>query len=281
MFKFLKRSYPFNDDLKHNTKIIFFISLGVFLFLIIFQPLDMNKLSFEDKVISLAGIVIVTFVSLSINLLFVPSVFSKFLNSERWVIWKEVLWNIWILFTISGGYVLYYTILGLALFDVGVGTVIKIPLLGTLPITFLISTNQDRLRKLYRKNAQQLNHRIEIKHALPNLEVVFESEYQKDTLTVKVSHIINVSSAGNYVEVFWFDDAQIVKKQMVRTSLQKVELLLAPYTFIYKCHRSHLININFVEKVEGNYQGYRVYLDNGNLPIPISRNYISKFQNLI
>ena len=281
MFKFLKRSYPFNDDLKHNTKIIFIISVAVFLFLVVFQPLDLNTLSFDDKVISLAGVVIVTFVSLSINLLLVPIVFPRFLNSDGWVIWKEVLWNIWILFTISGGFVLYYNVLGLNLFDVGVGTVIKLLLLGTLPITFLIYTNQDHLRKMYRKKAQELNHRIEEKHALPNTEVVFESEYLKDTLTVKVSQIINVSSAGNYIEVFWLDDDQQLKKQMVRTSLQKAEQSLEKYSFIYKCHRSHLININYVEKVEGNSQGYRVYLSQCKIPIPISRNYISKFQDLI
>jgi DNA-binding LytR/AlgR family response regulator len=203
------------------------------------------------------------------------------LNSDRWLIWKEILWNIWILFTISGGLVLYNNILGLSLFDLGVGTVVKILLLGTVPITFLISMNQDHLRKMYRKKAMELNQRIEEKHALPNAQVVFESEYQKDTLVVKVSQIVNVSSAGNYIEVFWIDDDQQINKHMVRTSLQKAEKTLEKYSFIYKCHRSHLININYVEKVEGNYQGYRVYMDQSKIPIPISRNYISKFQDLI
>jgi hypothetical protein len=281
MFKFLKRSYPFNDDLKYNTKIIFLISVLVFIFFVVFQPLELNKLSFDNKVVSFAGIFIVTFLSLSVNLLLVPTLFSSFLNSDRWVIWKEILWNIWMLFTISGGLVLYNNILGLSLFDLGVGTVIKILLLGTVPITFLISMNQDHLRKMYRKKAMELNQRIEEKHALPNTQVVFESEYQKDTLVLKVAQIVNVSSAGNYIEVFWLDEDQQLNKHMVRTSLQKAEQTLEKYTFIYKCHRSHLININHVEKVEGNYQGYRVYMDQSKIPIPISRNYISKFQDLI
>jgi hypothetical protein len=282
MFKFIKRSYPFNDDLKYNTKIIFIISIAVFLFLVIFQPLDMNKLSFDDKAISLAGIVIVTFMSLSVNLLLVPSLFSKFINSLKWVIWKEVLWNIWILFTISAGYVAYYKLLGLALFDVGVGTILKIILLGTLPITFLITTNQERLRKMYRKKALSLNQRIEEKHALPNIMVNFESEYQKDSLSIKVASLLNICSAGNYIEVSWLDDdSDTIKKQMVRTSLLKAEQVLVKYPFVFKCHRSYLININHIEKVEGNYQGYRVFLKNTPMPIPVSRNYIPKFQELI
>lgn len=281
MLKFFKRSYPFNDDLKYNAKIIFIISIVVFLFLIIFQPLDLNKLSFDDKVISLTGIAIVTFVSLTINLMIVPSLLPKILNNGKWVIWKEVLWTIWSLFLISIGYIIYYRIIGLALFDVGVGTIIKILLLGSLPITFLITINLDRLRKHYRKNALALNMKIEEKQSISSQEVVFDSEYLKDTLAVKVAQIINISSAGNYIEVFWIDDNQELKKQMVRTSLQKAEEVLAKYTFIFKCHRSHLININKVKKVEGNSQGYRVFLDNGGLPIPVSRNYISKFQNIL
>ncbi len=281
MLKFLKRSYPFNDDLKYNAKIIFIISIAVFLFLIIFQPLDLNKLSFDDKVISLTGIVIVTFVSLTINLMLVPSLLPKILNNGKWVIWKEVLWTVWSLFLISIGYIVYYRIIGLALFDVGVGTIIKILLLGSLPITFLITINLDRLRKHYRKNALALNIKIEEKQTISSQEVVFDSEYLKDTLTVKVAQIINISSAGNYIEVFWIDDNQELKKQMVRTSLQKAEEVLTKYTFMFKCHRSHLININKVKKVEGNSQGYRVFLDNGGLPIPVSRNYISKFQDML
>lgn len=266
--------------MKYNTKIIFIISIAVFLFLVIFQPLDLNKLSFDDKVISLTGIAIVTFVSLSINLMLIPSLFPRILNNGKWVIWKEILWTIWSLFIIASGYIIYYKIIGLALFDVGVGTVIKILLLGSLPITFLITINLDRLRKHYRKNALALNLKIEEKQALATQEVVFESEYQKDTLSVKISQIVSVSSAGNYIEVFWVNDNQEIKKQMVRTSLQKAEEALAKYPFIYKCHRSHLININQVKKVEGNSQGYRVFLNNGELPIPISRNYISKFQDI-
>ena len=37
MFKFLKNQYPFNDDLKYNSKLIFFISIGVLAFLYLFQ----------------------------------------------------------------------------------------------------------------------------------------------------------------------------------------------------------------------------------------------------
>lgn len=281
MFKFLKRSYPFNEDLRQNTITIFVISLLVFLFLLVFQPLDLNKLSLEDKMISLAGVVIVTFVALSVNLLLIPVIFSHILNSGRWVIWKEILWNIWILFIISTGYVLYYKLIGLALLDVGIATYLKILLLGSLPFIFLIPMNQDRLRRFYRKNANTLNQRIEEKHSMPQAEVVLESEYQKDSLKVRVSSILYVSSAGNYIEVIWLDDKNVPVKQMVRTSLQKAEQALAKYPFIYKCHRSHLININHVIKVEGNYQGYRAFLHDDVLPIPVSRNYISKFQQKI
>jgi hypothetical protein len=77
MFNFLKNPYPFNDDLKHNAKIIFFISVGIFLILLLFQPFDINALGTRDKLYLVGGIGVITFLSLSINLLMIPSFFPN------------------------------------------------------------------------------------------------------------------------------------------------------------------------------------------------------------
>ncbi|HCC29409.1 MAG TPA: hypothetical protein DEQ03_05040, partial [Marinilabiliales bacterium] len=70
---FLKKPYPFNDDLKRNTKLIFFISIGIFVFLLLFQPIDINALPSRQKIYLIMGLGIITFLSLSLNLLILPS----------------------------------------------------------------------------------------------------------------------------------------------------------------------------------------------------------------
>jgi DNA-binding LytR/AlgR family response regulator len=80
--------------------------------------------------------------------------------------------------------------------------------------------------------------------------------------------------------VFW-KEVETIKSQMIRTSLLNAEDILKEYKFILKCHRSYLININHIDKIEGNSQGYKLFLDNVSFAIPVSRNSIDKLQGLI
>ena len=68
---------------------------------------------------------------------------------------------------------------------------------------------------------------------------------------------------------------------MIRTSLIKVEKLLSEHKFIFKCHRSFMININFIDKIEGNVQGYKIFFENLDFPVPVSKNFAHKLKHLI
>ena len=99
-------------------------------------------------------------------------------------------------------------------------------------------------------------------------------------MSLKVSILLFVRSANNYIEVFW-KEGDSFKSQMVRCSLTKAEEALKEYKFIFKCHRSYILNKNFVEKVEGNSQGYKVFLENINFPIPVSKNFVQKLNEIL
>ncbi|MFW5721409.1 MAG: hypothetical protein ACOCWW_03405, partial [Bacteroidota bacterium] len=117
MFDFLNKPYPFNDDLKYNSKLIFFISIGVLGFLYLFQPLDVSLMDDKEKLYVVSGLAAITFLSLSLNLLILPSLFPGIFIKRVWNIKKEILWNLWILTTISVGYYLYYKLLGIFAVD--------------------------------------------------------------------------------------------------------------------------------------------------------------------
>jgi len=280
MLKFLKKPYPFNDDLRHNTKIIFLISLGLFVFFFLFEPFEIQSLDIKEKIQIVLGIALATFISLSTNLLLLPSILPKILTSEKWTVKKEIVWNSWILFTIMISYVAYYQIVEISIFDLSITTIFKILLMGLLPISILITINQERLLRTYKKTATELNKKIEEKKSIKDIIITIDSDYQKDSLTLKIISILNIRSAGNYIEVYW-SEKETVKKQMIRTSMNKAEELFSKYEFIFKCHRSHLININNIEKIEGNYQGYRVFFKNMNDSIPVSRMYVKKLHDII
>jgi len=278
MLEFLRKPYPFNDDLKHNTKIIFFISTGVFVFLYLFQPLQIDALANREKYFLVIGLGVITFLSLSLNLLILPSLFSKVLNGSSWNVKKEIFWDIWILFTVSVGYFLYYKALGIMEF--GFDMIIKLILIAIVPTSVLITFNRNRLLRTHLKSANELNKKLQENKTLPDKLVHFESDYQKDNLSLKVSLILLIRSANNYIEIFW-KEGETVKSQMVRYSLTKAEEILKEDKIIFKCHRSFLINIKHIDKIEGSSQGYRLYFEKIEFPVPVSKNYTDKLKELI
>ena len=133
MLKFLKKPYPFNDDLQHNAKLIFFISISVLVFLYVFQPKAISSFSPERIFYLVLGLGVSTFSVLSLNLIVLPSLFPKMLSSSKWTILKEILWNLWILLVISSADLLYYSKL-MSFFNITVSHIFTIILASVLPV---------------------------------------------------------------------------------------------------------------------------------------------------
>ncbi len=279
MLKFLNKPYPFNDNLKHNAKITFFISIGVLGFLLSYQPINIGLLSNKNKIYLVTGIALSTFLSLSLNLLILPSLFPKHFLQKTWNIRKEIFWNLWILFTISvSDFFFYSKLIGIINFDAK--TILNILLIAILPVSVLIVINQERLLRSNLKSANKLNQKLRENKIIQEKEVFFESDYKKDSLTVKVSSLLFIRSANNYIEIFW-RSGENIKHQLVRCSLIKAEEKLRDYSFIIRCHRAYIVNINHIEKIEGNSQGYKLFFDKVDFPVLVSQKYINIFQQLI
>jgi two-component system LytT family response regulator len=92
---------------------------------------------------------------------------------------------------------------------------------------------------------------------------------------IKVSSIIKISSEGKYPEILTTTKV----RGLVNKSLQEWEKCLPEKHFI-RIHRSTIINMNFVEKVErGANYSYILFLKSIDEPIPISRRYASKIKS--
>jgi len=277
MLKFLNKPYPFNDDLRYNAKIILFISLGILVFLLIFQPIEINSFSKKEIFYLVTGIAASTFLVLSLNLIVLPSLFPKIFNV--WNIKREIIWNIWILLAISSSDFLFYSKL-FGVIDINFSDIGKIVLLGLLPVAVLITINQERLLRSHLKYAQQLNKKlIESKQQKEKL-IHFESDYKKDNLIIKSDSLILIKSADNYIEVY-YESEGIVKKQMIRNSLKKAEETIRDFDFIIKCHRTFIVNINHIKEIQGNSQGYKLYIENLDFPALVSQKYIKDFNKII
>jgi hypothetical protein len=278
MLNIFNKPYPFDDDLKHNSKIIFFISIGVFVFLWFFQPFEIALMVAKKKFYMIFGFSFITFLSLSLNLLFIPSLFTKKFSSAVWNIKKEIFWNLWILSTILVGNFIYGKTFMVLKYDFYM--VIKLVLTSIFPITILIIVNHNKMLRSHLKKADELNKKLKENKLIQEKIIHFNSDYQKDSLAIKVSALLFIKSANNYIEVFW-KEADTIKNQMVRCSMLSAEETVKEHKFIFKCHRSFIVNINYIERFEGNSQGYRLFYENIPFPIPVAKGSVAKLQELI
>jgi len=278
MFRFLNKKYPFNSDPIHNAKIIFFISVVFGLFLFFFQPFNIGGLPQKSKLTVSFIFAVITFAVLSFNLLVLPSYLVKIFRNENWKIFKEIIWNTWLLGLLATSYFFYFRYANIVSFDEI--EFAKIVLIGIIPITILVFLNQNRLLRQNISDAMELNKKILSKINSEDNIVLFESDYKKDSISLTVSSIISIKSAGNYIEIYWKEKIK-ANKNLVRMKLQEAEEILKNYNFIFKCHRTYLINTNFVESAEGNSQGLILKVSNLDFKIPVSRPYVAKLKEVI
>lgn len=277
--RFYNKPYPFNEDLRHNAKIIFFISIGILGVLLVFQPLALVELSRKDVFYLTTGLAASTFLSLIINLIVLPSLFPKLFNPQSWKVKSEIFWNIWIVFTIMGSNFLFYSKL-FGFFEIGLGTIGKLLLLSVLPVSVLITINQNRLLRTHLKSAEALNRKLSESNVQDDKLVTFNSDYKKDNLSLKASALVLIRSANNYIEVFYRENST-TKSKMVRCSMINADRTVSDFNFLLRCHRMYIINVNQVVRVEGNSQGFRLAMEGIEFPVLVSQKYLSAFKRII
>ncbi len=158
--------------------------------------------------------------------------------------------------------------------------VIKLLLTAVIPISVLIIVNHNKILRSHLKLADELSKKLRDNKTIQDKIVYFNSDYQKDSLAIKVSLLLYIRSANNYIEIFW-KEGDVIKNQMVRCSLLSAEENLKEHKFIFKCHRSYMVNINYIDHIEGNSQEYKLFFENIQTPIPVSKNSVDKLKELI
>ncbi len=276
IFSFLYRPYSFSDDLKRNARFILWVSLGMIVFLLLFQPIGIEGLLPKQVFYLFSGFVICTFMLLSLNLLVLPSVLPAMFSGKRWNVLKEILWNIWLAITLAAADLLVYNkVTGtrdLEFFEIG-----RILLLGCIPVTILIIVNQDRFFRNYIKNAQDhIRSLVDKKSELETL-IHFDSDYKKDKLSILPDSLLLIKAADNYINVF-YRSKEGVKNQLIRSSLVKACDTVEAFDFIFRCHRTFIVNIHHVKEIDGNSQGYKLFFDDIDFPALVSQKYMEKFK---
>ncbi|MFL5754313.1 MAG: LytR/AlgR family response regulator transcription factor, partial [Bacteroidia bacterium] len=103
--------------------------------------------------------------------------------------------------------------------------------------------------------------------------ITFIAENEKDKITLAADELIYVESADNYSTVY-YKEKKAVRKSLLRSSLKRMEAHINNRN-IKRCHRSYIVNLMHVTKIEGNAAGYYLIIEGIEQSIPVSRNYAS------
>lgn len=287
MFTIFNQPFPVQDSLGRHFLRAALIGLFIGLFLIVFQPFGLNDWTTPYKLWKLLGFGGVTFIVTAFNFVIWPRLLPGFFSDERWTVGREILMamlNV-LLIAIANRFYLEFLIAG-GKSGFGWGSMlIATFLIGIFPVTGAVLFSYIRQLKKYTAAAAELPVHLPeqgisgdtaVADAPAAAAITLLADNEKDTITFVAADLLFIESSDNYCTVVYLKDGTAGSRQpvkpLLRSSLSRLENQVAR-EHIVRCHRSYIVNLDRVERVTGNAQGYKLHLLGGQFQIPVARKY--------
>ena len=284
-----RQPYPSTESPVRELRQAAVIGLFVGLFLLVFQPFGLSLWQTPDKLLKILGFGLVTFVITAFNFTVWPKLFPRQFADERWTVGRQIMLITGNILLIAIGNRLYLEWLlnqeGYSNYGSWPGMVLVTFLIGLFPTTGAVMLNYiHKLRKYSQSAASFSTHPLTPAAPLSSNEtasiplteqvespLVLLADNEKDAVTLAATQLLCIESSDNYCTVVYQKDNQLMKP-LVRSSLSRLEGQINRARIV-RCHRSYVVNLDRVERVTGNAQGYRLHLANGMLQVPVARQY--------
>jgi DNA-binding LytR/AlgR family response regulator len=270
------------EDTRYQIKLISLISLGMFLFVLFFQPFESRQQEFNNRLVFLLGIAVITFVILVLFRIIMPVSLTRRIHAESLKISNEVglILLIWIFISTANIFYLYYVGKIVLTF----AEAVQISLFSAFPsiVLKLADVNmmlREQLRLFVRRN-------IQLEHDLANAKerqsdpVVFESESQSEKIELMPDEVMLIRSADNYVDIFYKREDQ-VKHKLLRNTMKNVQQVLKHHREFLRCHRTCIVNSSHILNMTNSYKGHRLKLLDFDEEVPVSRQYILGIKDVL
>lgn len=277
---FLEQPYPFYYEGKKLLQILGVIFLISFFFNYMLQPFDVNT---SEHKMNYFWISIIHSTSPLLVLLCLSFVFKTSPKlTDNWNIKNECK-LIFFLVLLTGitqfliRDIIYNNILNWS-WHYFIEEITNTFIAGLFLAPIIILINVNRRQSINQINANRISSSLtKTKEHQNNTVVTIETEVKSERFTFDIHHFIYAKAEGNYAEIFLKKEAS-TQKLIKRIPIKNLESQLSPFPFIIKTHRSILLNLNHIEDVKGNAQGYKVQLKDCPDTVPVSRNFIQSFE---
>lgn len=263
------KSYPYPKSESFTEILLSSIGAGVtvYLFLIIFQPFGTENFHHPYKYLLLFPYTIIFG-----TVFFISSLCTFRFN--HWNIVSELL-KIFVVLLLGSVLSYFYNSLFISHVSLSFENYVYM-FLYSMAIGIPISAIYILSRYIYLKTihentakniSQHLSHKTE--HIPSKLLTISTNNI---TLTLSEHDLICAQSMENYCTLY-FSENSSVKKVLLRISLSGL-LKQSETNTIQKCHRSYIVNLDKVESLRGNAQGYKLIIPEIDFEIPVSRSFI-------
>lgn len=270
----LIQPYPLHDAQRWGGRMALLSGVFVMLFLYFLQPFGV-RVEEGQRLMWLKVSAEFGLVTAAVTLLWgqIDRAFPRIFQEEKWQVWKEILLTLCFVGMIATANMFYAVwrfeqeLSWRAFFSWQFATWS----VGVFPTVIGVMLKQIKLVRHYAAEAAEMTrtlHPPAVHSAEPFLE--FTGENQGELLKIRPDDLLFLEAADNYVQ-FYFEENGALKQRLLRGTLRRFEEILGAYPRFYRCHRTYIVNLDRVERISGNAQGYKLHLRGAGQPVPVSR----------
>lgn len=231
------------------------------------QPFGLHHWHHPLKYLIISGFGLIFFAIYMLYCWLATYIFPESFCNKSWTVGKQVTTSL-ILFVTIGTANWLYSMAFINQAELSVVSFLQIQfhtlIFGILPQCLLLMFQSKQL--------------IRTQFGLPAIS----NNTKRETFTIKdevidINDIVLFKANENYVFVHYLQDGKLKRKDF-RFTMKKVEKELNQYPQFARCHKSYLINKNYIRKHTGGHSNPTILLHHFDQPIPASRNYIQKLK---
>ncbi len=269
----LARPFPQEENWTDTLKIVGAISLFVFVFLYVFKPFGMHLAQGKGYFLLCFGFALVAFIASMVYEFIALKIIRIKISGPKFTFSRWILYFAGAMIMISFANFIFVR---LVLFG-NIEWPLYFPMLkgtfaiGLFPAIFFGAVAVLKKERKYQNIATEINQK--------GLSCATKPSALNETIFgITIAKIQYVEAMQNYVRIGYLSAENGQLEHIERATIASVSKELVSDN-ILRCHRSFLVNRNFIKTSTGNAQGLTLSLTDCEKKIPVSRSFVADFKN--
>ncbi|UCH15237.1 MAG: LytTR family transcriptional regulator [Bacteroidales bacterium] len=265
-------------SIRKELSLFLSISLGIFLFVLFFQPFQTENFDFNNRLLFIAGLGVIVFLFMFLFRITLPWLIHKMPESRYEGVIPYYITGFLIFAFSAVAFTFYLKYVGLI--NISYYIVFKVALICLAPPVALrlhdiIKEIQQQNESLIIENKMLQNQVEKCEEDILNKTIEFISDTSTGNLNLLVSDVAFIKSADNYVEIVYKENNNF-RKKLIRSTLKNIELQISQYTNFIRCHRTCIVNTLFIDKLDRRLNNQWLTIKGYDEQVPVSRQYLLK-----